>query len=110
MAARGQRGSPDDRRHTRERLSPRRPPSSPWLPGGAEKTLLAIPASAAARDVRETVKAGRFLEAAGDYRVELRAGGKVLASTTLTIASGFETAIVNACEPFAGPEKTGPGH
>jgi hypothetical protein len=79
-------------------------------PGGAEKTLLAIPASSAARDARETVKAGRFFEAAGDYRVELRAGGKVLASTTLTIASGFETAVVNACEPFTGPEKTGPGH
>ncbi len=79
-------------------------------PGGAEKTLLAIPASSAAVDARETVKTGRFLEGAGDYRVELRAGGKVLASTTVTIGAGFETAIVNACEPFPGPEKTGPGH
>ena len=78
-------------------------------PGGAEKPLLAIPASSAALDVRETVKTRRFFEAPGDYRIELRAGGKAVASTTLTIATGFETAIVNACEAFS-LEKTGPGH
>jgi hypothetical protein len=79
-------------------------------PGGAEKTLLAVPAAPAPLEVRETVKAGSFFSPAGDYRVELRAGGKPLAFTTVTIAAGFETAIVNACEPIAGPEKTGPGH
>jgi len=81
-------------------------------PGGAEKTLLAVPASKTRPlDVRETVQAGRFLEGAGDYRLELRAGGKTLATTTVTIAAGFESAIVNACEPIpgAGPNKTGPG-
>ena len=56
------------------------------------------------------MKTGSFFSAAGDYRLELRAGGKPLASTTVTIAAGFETAIVNACEPLVGPEKTGPGH
>lgn len=78
-------------------------------PGGAERTLLAIPAAPAPLEIRETVKTGSFLSAAGDYRLELRAGGKPLASTTVTIAAGFESAIVNACEPLAGPEKTGPG-
>ena len=73
-------------------------------PGGAEKTLLTIPASTTRPlEVRETVKTGRFLEGAGDYRLELRAGGKTLASTTVTIAAGYETAIVNACEPLPGP-------
>jgi len=81
-------------------------------PGGEEKTLLAIPASTTRpREVRETVKTGSFFQGAGDYRLELRAGSKVLATTTVTIASGFETAIVNACEPLPGPgpNKTGPG-
>lgn len=79
-------------------------------PGGAEQTLLAIPAAPAPLELHETVKTGRFLTAAGDYRLELRAGGKPLASATVTIASGFQTAVVNACAPLAGPEKTGPGN
>jgi hypothetical protein len=78
-------------------------------PGGAEQTLLAIPAAPSPFDIKETVKTGRFFAAAGDYRLELRADGKPLASSTVTIAAGFETAIVNACEPLVGPEKTGPG-
>ncbi len=78
-------------------------------PGGGEQTLLTIPASAPPLEIRETVKTGRFLWAAGDYRLELRAAGKPLAATTVTVAAGFETAIVNACEPLVGPEKTGPG-
>jgi hypothetical protein len=81
-------------------------------PGGAEKTLLTIPASTTRPlEVRETVKTGRFLEGAGDYRLELRAGEKTLATTTVTVAMGYESAIVNACEPFPGPgpNKTGPG-
>ncbi len=78
-------------------------------PGGAEQTLLAIPAAPSPFDIHETVKTGRFFAAAGDYRLELRADGKPLAFSTVTIAAGFETAIVNACEPLVGPEKTGPG-
>jgi hypothetical protein len=81
-------------------------------PGGAEKTLLPIPASTTRPlEVRETVKTGPFLEGAGDYRLELRSGGKTLATTTVTIAAGYESAIVNACEPLPGPgpNKTGPG-
>jgi hypothetical protein len=35
-------------------------------------------------EIRETVKTGRFLSEAGDYRLELRAAGKPLASTTVT--------------------------
>jgi hypothetical protein len=84
-------------------------------PGGAEKVLLTIPAATPPIEVRETVRTGRFFHEAGDYALRLRAGGKTLASTTLTIASGFETAVVNACEPLPGPvggapERTGPGH
>ncbi len=85
-------------------------------PGGAEKVLLTIPAAAPPIEVRETVRTGRFFHEAGDYALRLRAGGKTLATTTLTIASGFETAVVNACEPLPGPaggtgsERTGPGH
>lgn len=78
-------------------------------PGGAEQTLLSVPAATPPLEIRETVKTGRFLSAAGDYRLELRAAGKPLASTTITVAAGFETAIVNSCEPLVGPEKTGPG-
>jgi hypothetical protein len=81
-------------------------------PGGAPKTLLTIPASTTRPlEIRETVKTGRFLEPAGDYRLELRAGGAVLATTTVTIAAGYESAIVNACEPLPAPSpnKTGPG-
>ncbi len=78
-------------------------------PGGAEEMLLAVPAAASPLEVRETVKTGGFLRAAGDYRLELRGEGKVLASTTVTIAAGFESSIVNACEPLQGPERTGPG-
>jgi hypothetical protein len=86
-------------------------------PGGAERVLLTIPATAPPIEVRETVRTGRFFHPAGDYALRLRAGGKTLATTTLTIASGFETAVVNACEPLqglasgsVGPERTGPGH
>lgn len=69
-------------------------------PAGTEKLLLAVPAAPSGQDVRETVRTGKFFAVAGDYRLELRGGGKVLASTTVTIAAGFETAIVNACEPI----------
>jgi hypothetical protein len=70
-------------------------------PGGAERTLWK-PAAVATppADVRETVTAGSFFHAPGDYTIELRAGGKTRATTTLTIASSFETAVVNACEPM----------
>lgn len=78
-------------------------------PGGAVETLLAIPAAPAPLEIRETAKTGRFFATAGDYRLELRAEGRPLASATVTIAAGFETAVINACEPLVGPEKTGPG-
>jgi hypothetical protein len=79
-------------------------------PGGAEKVLLTIPPSAPPIEVRETVRTGSFFHAAGDYALQLRAGGKTVAATTLTIAAGFETAVVNACEPLPGLQTTGPGH
>ena len=81
-------------------------------PGGGERTLLTIPGSPTRPlEVRETVKTGRLFENAGDYRLDLRAGSRTLATTTVTIAAGFESAIVNACEPIPapGPNKTGPG-
>ena len=64
------------------------------------------------------MKTGKFLAAAGDYRIELRAGKTTVAFTVVTVASSFEGAIVNACEPLAMPagsvpqlniQKTGPG-
>lgn len=67
-------------------------------PAGAERSLLRLPASAGPVDVRETVSAGKFFSKAGDYRLELRAGGKTLSWTTLTIADDYTRAIVNACE------------
>lgn len=70
-------------------------------PGGAEKVLLSIPAATPPIEVRETVGTGRFLLGAGDYALELRAGGRRLAATTVTVAAGFETAVVNACEPIS---------
>ena len=69
-------------------------------PGGSERVLWKGKAGAAPAEIRETVKTGRFLEDAGDYRLELRAGGRVLAMTTVTIAPDFTAAIVNACEPL----------
>jgi len=81
-------------------------------PGGEPKTLLSIPASATRPlEIRETIKTGSFLQPAGDYRLELGAGGAILATTTVTIAASYESAIVNACEPLPGPgpNKTGPG-
>ena len=67
-------------------------------PGGGERSLWKLAAAAPPADLRETVPAGRFFGAAGDYRIELRAGGKTLAATALTIADSYETAVVNACE------------
>jgi hypothetical protein len=78
-------------------------------PGGAEKTLLSIPAAPPPLEVRESVKTAGFFSAAGDYRIEMRSEGKALAQTTFTVAGGFETAIVNACEPIEGPVSTAPG-
>ncbi len=72
-------------------------------PKGGEKTLLTVGASAAPRKVRETVKTGKLLADAGDYRIELRVDGKVVATTTVTIAARHEDAIVNACEPVLAP-------
>jgi hypothetical protein len=66
-------------------------------PSGAEKKLLSLPASSAPVELRETVSTGRFFAKSGDYRLEVKAGGKTLAYTTLTIAPDFTTAIVNAC-------------
>ncbi len=67
-------------------------------PDGGERTLWKGASSAA--DVRETVKTGKFFARPGDYRLELRAGSRSLASTALTIAPDFTAAIVNACEPL----------
>jgi hypothetical protein len=67
-------------------------------PSGAEKRLLSLPPSPAPVDLRETVATDRFFFRSGDYRLELRAGGKTLAATTITISPDFTAAIVNACD------------
>jgi hypothetical protein len=69
-------------------------------PGGAESVIWKGTPAAVPFELRETVKVGNALSTAGDHRLELRAGGKVLASTTVTIAADFTAAIVNACEPL----------
>ena len=69
-------------------------------PDGAERILWKGPPSGGPAEIRETVKTGNFFASPGDYRLELRAGGRVLATTTLTIAPDYEAAIVNACEPL----------
>lgn len=69
-------------------------------PDGKERVLRKIPPSPKPVDLRETVAMGKFLATAGDYRIELRASGKTLASTTLTIADDFTRAVINTCEPL----------
>ena len=69
-------------------------------PDGKERSLLRLPAGATAVDVRETISTEQFFFAPGDYRLELRASGKMMAWTTVTIADDFTTAIVNACAPL----------
>jgi hypothetical protein len=65
---------------------------------GAERSLWKPAFGTPPEDLRETVKTGDFFSAPGDYRIELRAGGKTIAFATLTIAESFETAVVNACD------------
>jgi hypothetical protein len=67
-------------------------------PGGAERALWKVAAPTPAADESATVSTGSFFHASGDYRIELRSGGKALAFTTMTIADSYETAVVNACE------------
>jgi hypothetical protein len=69
-------------------------------PDGKEHVLKKVSGASAPIDRRETVSTGKFLEAPGDYRIELRAAGRTLASTTMTIADDYTRAIVNACEPL----------
>ncbi len=69
-------------------------------PDGKELVLLKLPPSEQPVDVRETVSTGKFFSKAGDYPLELRAGGRTLAWTTVTIADDYTRAIVNACEPI----------
>lgn len=69
-------------------------------PDGKERILHRLSTSAKPIDVRETVSTARFFWPAGDYRLELRAGGKTLGWTTLTIADDYTRAIVNACQPL----------
>ena len=69
-------------------------------PDGKERILVRIPESDHPVDARETVSTGDFFSPPGDYRLELRSGGKALAWTTLTIADDYTRAIVNACQPL----------
>jgi hypothetical protein len=69
-------------------------------PGGAERSLWKLTVATPPADVRETVATGSFFHPSGEYRIELRAGGKTLNYATLTIADSYETAIVNGCDPL----------
>ena len=41
-------------------------------PGGAEKVFVTVAPSTAPQEIRQTVKTGKVLSAAGDYRLEIR--------------------------------------
>ena len=69
-------------------------------PDKKERVLVRLPASDTPTDVDRTVSTDKFFWAPGDYRLELRAEGKTLAWTTLTIADDYTRAIVNACQPI----------
>ena len=69
-------------------------------PDKKERVLVRLPASDKPTDVDRTVSTDKFFWAPGDYRLELRAGGRALAWTTLTIADDYTRAIVNACQPI----------
>jgi hypothetical protein len=69
-------------------------------PDGKERSLLRLTAGPAPIDARETVATEQFFYPAGDYRLELRASGRTVAWTTVTIADDFTKAIVNACSPL----------
>jgi len=70
---------------------------------GKTERLETLTASADAREFLRTVSTRRFFARAGDYRIELREGGKASAAVTFTIAADAEHAVVNACEPLAIP-------
>ena len=71
-------------------------------PDGSEHALWKLAAVATPpADVRETVQTGKVFHRSGDYAIELRSAGKTLATTTLTVADRFETAVINGCEPVA---------
>ena len=78
-----------------------RPLTLKRMPDGAERTLRKLtPKTGPPGEIRETVKTGDAFAGVGDYRLELRASGKTLASTTVTIAPDFTSAVVNACTPL----------
>jgi hypothetical protein len=78
---------------------------------GTQKTLLTIPGAASPPpEIHQTVMTARFFAPAGDYRLELRTPGGVLAAAHLTIADDFTQAVVNACETVPVSRKTGPGN
>ncbi len=69
-------------------------------PDKKERVLVRLPVSDAPIDVDETISVDKFFWAPGDYRLELRADGKTLAWTTLTIADDYTRAVVNVCQPI----------
>ena len=69
-------------------------------PDGTQLSLVKLPPSDKPIEVRQTVKTGKFFWKAGDYRLELRGGGRALVWTTLTIADDHTRAIVNVCQPI----------
>jgi hypothetical protein len=69
-------------------------------PDRKERVLVRIPVSDQPIDVDETISADKVFWAPGDYRLELRADGKTLAWTTLTIADDYTRAVVNVCQPI----------
>jgi Gram-negative bacterial TonB protein C-terminal len=80
-------------------------------PGGAQKTLLTLPAtSSPPPEIHQTVATGKFFAPAGNYRLELRTAGGAIASAHLTIADDSTRAVVNACEPLSVSRRTGPGN
>src|SRR5262249_55116504 len=80
-------------------------------PNGQTKTLPTTPAAAPPQEIHQTTSAGKFVAAAGEYRVELRgANARALAGARFTVSDDYRGAVINACETLVLTRKTGPGN
>jgi hypothetical protein len=65
-------------------------------PGGGER-VLAPAGSAASRQIRASVRTGDFFSKAGEYRIQLRHGDRLIGEGGFTVAADESSAVVNAC-------------
>jgi hypothetical protein len=65
-------------------------------PGGGERVLLPA-GSTRTSPLRATVKTGDLFSRAGEYRIQLRQGDRIIAEGGFTVADDETSAVVNAC-------------